>query len=114
MRTRIVYGPRGTKRFYIDGKEVSAEEYARTVHPWKIADLLASGRAPGGTQTTGWPLESVGLAVSPRQVAEANARNKQHGINTRYKPDGTAVVPDAGDYKRLRKIEGVVDRDGFN
>lgn len=108
-----MYGPKGSKRFFIDGKEVTAEEYAKTVHPWKIADILAKFAAPGGTRPGTWPLEGVALAVQPSQVAEANARNKRHGIGARYKPDGTVVIPDAADYKKLQKLERVHNRDDF-
>ena len=108
-----MYGPGGRKRFFVGDNEVSPEEYAATVHPWKIKDLLAEGRAPGGTQPRGWPLTSVALAVQPDQIAEATARNKRHGCRVGYTPEGKAVIPDAGEYRRLRKLEGVFDKDSF-
>lgn len=62
-----------------------------------------------------WPLKSAALAVHPDQVAEANERNRQHGVNVEYHPNtGKAIIPDAAAYKRLRKLEGVHDRDGYS
>lgn len=113
MRTKIVYGPGGKKLFFIDGEEVTAEEYAATVHPWKIKDLLSKMRPPGGTQAAGWPKTSLALACHPEQVAEMNARNKQHGVGTRYSADGVAHVPDAADFRRLQRLEKVHDNDSF-
>jgi hypothetical protein len=113
VRTKIVYGPGGRKLFYIDGKEVTAEEYAETIHPWKIKDLLGKMKAPGGTQASGWPKTSVALACHPDQVAEMNARNKQHGIGTRYDASGTAHVPDAADFRKIQKLERLHDNDSF-
>ena len=113
MRTKIVYGPGGKKRFFIGDREVTPEEYAETVHPWKIRDLLAKMRAPGGTQPAGWPKTSLALSCHPDQVAEMNARNERHGVKTRYDAGGTAHVPDAADFRRLQKLEKVHDNDSF-
>lgn len=55
----------------------------------------------------------MALRVHPKQVKQANARNKRHGISVQYKADGTAVIPDRGEYKRLMKLEGCFDKDGF-
>lgn len=108
-----MYGPGGRKQFFIDGREVTAEEYAKTVHPWKLRDILAKLKAPGGQQPSTWPQKNVALAVQPHQVEAANARNKKHGIGTRYDGEGNAIVPDAADYKRLQRLEGVFNKDDF-
>lgn len=110
-KTKIVWGPRGTKRFYINDKEVTEEEW-HARFPSKIDDLLA-GYFPQVQSPEGWPKRSLALAVHKDQVAEANDRNKKHGIGTRYDTDGTAVIPDNGDRRKLLKLEGFVDKDSF-
>jgi hypothetical protein len=57
-------------------------------------------------------LRSDALGVHPKQVEEANERNRQHGIGTRYEPDGTAVIPDRADRRRLNRLEGFHDKRG--
>jgi hypothetical protein len=96
--------------YYLDGRPVTEEEYYQR-YP---APESRAGDVPGGTSTKGWPMVSVALAVHPDQVAEANERNKRHGVHARYRPDGKCVIPDAADRKRLLKVEGFFDRDGYN
>lgn len=108
-----MYGPKGAKRFFRGEKEITAEEYAALGGRSKIADLLRGAVPPGGTHAKGWPMRSVALACQPSQVADMNARNKRLGIGTRYEGDGTAVIPDAADRRRLIRQERLVDRDSF-
>jgi hypothetical protein len=60
----------------------------------------------------GWPQASVALAVHPDQVAEANERNKRHGVGVTYAADGTALVPDRAERRKLLRLEGYHDRQG--
>lgn len=114
-RTKVVYGPGGRKRFFIDGDEVSPEEYARTVHPWKIKDLLAKSAVVGGLQPSGWPVLSEGMAVGLRQIDEAEARNKRAGCSVKYcRKTGRAILHDAAQKKQLMRIEGMFDKDAFS
>lgn len=85
----------------------------RTCHfqPCRCEDL-ASGEAPGGTQTTGWPKKSLALAVHPEQVAVANARAKRHGIAAHYEADGTCVLADRAARKKMLRLEGFHDNLG--
>lgn len=65
-----------------------------------------SGEVPGAGHC--WPMKCEALAVHPRQVEAINARNKRHGINVQYEPKwGLAIIPDEGEYKKLRRLEGV-------
>lgn len=65
-----------------------------------------SGEVPGAGHC--WPMKCEALAVHPRQVETMNARNKRHGINVQYEPKwGLAIIVDEGEYKKLRKLEGV-------
>lgn len=95
------------KVVYIGGVAMSAAEYRR----------MQRASKPGGgkrrRQRAKWPLVGTALACHPDQVGEMNERNKRLGVNVEYRPDGRPVIPDAGAFKRLRKAEGVVDKDGF-
>jgi hypothetical protein len=96
--------------FLLDGKEVTEEEYRRR-YPLPES---RPGDIVGGTPTRGWPIRSTALAVHPEQVDEANARNKQAGINVRYEPGtGVAIIPDRQERRKLLKEERVVDRDSY-
>lgn len=83
--------------------------------PCRCLDLQLcweEGTGFGGQQTTTYPMESDALACHPSQVEAMEARNKKHGIRVNYKPDGTAVIPDRGERRRLLRLEGMVDRAG--
>lgn len=117
MRFRRSYGKHPT--FYLDDREVTEAEYmkAEAELPDKFAQLVESGELLYSQSTTLWPLRSEALAVSPRQVEAANARNARHGIATRYDArTGQAVIPSAADRAKLIALEartalpGLVDK----
>lgn len=86
----------------------------RTCHfaPCRCEDL-AGGETLPGLALSGWPLISDAMGVHPKQVEQANARNKRHGVNVTYKKNGQAVIPDRGERRKLLKLEGFVDRSSF-
>lgn len=105
----MVAGPGGTFTYYLGDREVTEEEY-RAATPSKLA--LGEESLAGSTKTC-WPMTSEALAVHPNQVAKANKRNKEHGVNVVYDPKtGCAVLPDRGERKRLLKLEGFHDNRG--
>lgn len=54
------------------------------------------------------PLKSDALAVHPRQIEAAIARNKRHGLTSlRYDRRGRPVFTDSGQRRALMKIESV-------
>lgn len=55
---------------------------------------------------------SEGLAVHPKQVEQANARNRRHGVNVVYDQKGMAHIPDRTERKRLLRLEGMHDNSG--
>lgn len=59
------------------------------------------------------PVLSRALKVRPCQVEAARERNKKHGCNVDYLPDGRPIITDANQRRRLMKIEGVFDRDAY-
>lgn len=91
-------------KYFLDGTEVTEAAF-KEVFPDHEG-------APGGHSSSGWPLKSEAAACHPTQVAEMNERNLRHGVATTYLPDGTAVIPNRGDRKKLLRLEGYHDRDG--
>lgn len=113
VRTRIVYESNGNRRFYVDGKEVTQAEHDRLTVS-KIEDLLAEPieLLPGQTPKC-WPMKSDALAVHPKQIPEAMARNKRRGLHVDYDPrDGRAILNDRGQRRDLMRIENCHDNNG--
>ncbi len=108
-RTRIVYGTK--RRYFLDDREVTAEEFHAEV-PTRIDDLLREGLAPGGHLPSCWPMKSMALGVHPKQVQEANERNKRNGVDVTYDRNGRAVIPDRNERKKLLRLEGFRDNNG--
>jgi uncharacterized protein YigE (DUF2233 family) len=93
--------------YFIDGKEVSEEEFAEAFPD-------REGMPNFGHRSGCWPMMSDACAVHPKQVEQANARNKRHGVNVEYSPNsGRAIIPDAKAYKKLRKLEGYHFNNGY-
>ena len=108
-------------------RKINEEEYNKFLKqlPAKDINIAAPGhrgkrviQLSNGEKTevsTGWPMKSEALAVHPSQVAQMNARNKKHGVNVQYCPKwGTAIIPDSGAYKRLRKLENARHNNSYN
>ncbi len=60
-----------------------------------------------------WPKTSTALTVHPDQIEEALVRNKSRGSSVTYERDGTAIIPDKTEFRRIMKIEGMYDKDSF-
>ena len=109
MKGKVIYrnsSSGATPAYFIDGVEVTKEEYDEAF-PSKLEE---------GTPfvSTAWhdPLSSFAFSCHRDQVAEMNARNKEHGIATRYDATGRAHVPSRTDRNKLMKLEGMHDNDG--
>lgn len=114
-RARIVYGPGGRKQFFLGDREVTEAEFAASGRKFRIADLL--GAPPGlgqGAGTTGWPCVSEAMAVSPKQVREAQRVADRHGLGVTYRPDGCMVIPDAAARKRAMRHNKFFCKDSFS
>ena len=95
--------------FFVDGKEVTEAEFLDAFPDQEInSDGIMFGHRPGC-----WPMIGDATAVHPKQVEEARARNKRHGVNVDYLPNGRAVIPDAEAYKKLRRLEGYHFNNGY-
>ncbi len=96
-------------RYYLDGKEVTKEEFDLAVPD---APKAQEGAAPGNRPWTR-PILSDALAVHPDQVDEVMARNREHGLEIEYEREfGRPILKDRDQRRRLMKIEGVHDRNG--
>lgn len=74
--------------------------------------MLREGSPSGGQATTTWPQTSVALSVHPKQVEQANARAKRHGIAVVYKPNGDCVISGRDARRKLLRLEGFHDKSG--
>lgn len=107
MKGRIVYGKNDQKTFFVDGKEVTEEEFHRL-----LPSRQSSGGVPGNS-LVGWtPICSDALAVHPldRQEAMDDARRK--GVPTDFLPDGRPVLTSRSHRKAYLKAYGFHDRGG--
>lgn len=103
---------RGKKpRYFVDGREVSAQEYDKAF-PSKLQQLLEAKELLPANLQTAWPLISDAFAVHPDQVAEATLRNKKAGVNVGYKKNGQAEIPSRHERRKLSILEGCHDKDG--
>lgn len=105
-RGSVRYDARGNGTYTLNGVEVTKAEFDAAFPPKELG-------VPSAAAPSCWPMTSEALAVHPDQVAEANARNKRHGVNATYEPGtGMCLIPDRGERKRLLKLEGFKDRSG--
>lgn len=111
VRGRVTYDRAGKATYFLGDREVPVGEFRKALGVKPFAPD-PHGCVPGGTPTTGWPIRSEALAVHSSQVDEANARARRHGINVHYEADGTCVIPDRGNRKKLLKLEGFHDNSG--
>jgi hypothetical protein len=97
---------------------VKCKKCGGTIHDGtcKICEMLAEQAPPGGT-CTGWPLESMSMAVHSEQAQEANQFLADNGISSReayHKPDGKLVLESATARKKVMKAKGLTDLSAFN
>ena len=105
MRGRITYSRVGQRRFFIDAREVTEAEFTGAFPPKPLG-------VPFAVSPTCWPMVSDALAVHPKQIAAAEARNKRHGVNVVYEPkSGRAILPDRNERRKLLRLETFHDND---
>jgi hypothetical protein len=104
---KVVYHPSGKVEYFVHGRRVSKKQYDRRF-PSKLRTGLPAAPAPGAWQD----FTSLALSVHESQVAEANERNKRHGVRARYDATGLCHIPDRSDRKRLMALEGLHDNSG--
>jgi hypothetical protein len=104
MKGKIVGG-----RYYLEGREVSKEEFDAELPDKTLLD--GSGETFAGTWRQ--PILSDALAVHPAQIPGAMLRNARHGLHVEYnQEDGRPILRDRGQRRDLMRIEGAHDNDG--
>ena len=96
--------------YYLDGRLVSQKKYERRYPPPKA--VTGEFFCPNDKS---WPMVSkLSLACDPDDVQDRNEVMKANGLHgVTYRPDGACEISDESAYKRLRKFEGVFNRDGY-
>lgn len=79
----------------------------------RLCPLFAQGQSAGFANGSGWPMVSEALAVHPKQVGDANARAKRHGINVTYDGKGFCHIPDRNERRKLLRLEALHDNNSF-
>lgn len=105
---RHVYHRDGSESFFIDGAKVSKRRYNRAL-PDK--PIRAGADLPVGWHT---PVLSDALAVHPRQIPEAMARDKLHGLNIEYLPDGRPKITSQAQKRALIKSLGLHENNCYS
>jgi hypothetical protein len=107
VRAKVIWSRDGlTCRCYIEGKEVSREEFDAAL-PAKPLE-----GPPAGPSTSGWPLLSDAMAVHPLDIQEAMDDARRKGVPTNFDPeDGRAEFRDRGHRRDYLRAYGKHDRD---
>lgn len=111
MRKRVVYTRKGPV-YYIGDKVVSKAEFDGSIRmqPLKVGKAAVEHHTTG---YQGYPIKSVGLAVHPDQVKEAQEHSKKLGVPTEFTKDGRAILRDASHRKAYLKAYNMMDRNSF-
>jgi len=105
VKLRHVFGEYGKPdRFYVDGRQVTEEEY-RKVCP---LGRCASGNALQSSKVKA----SIALAVHPKQVKEATEAAIRRGCPTDFLPDGRPIIRSRAHQAEFIKGLGLFNRDG--
>lgn len=103
MKGRIV-GHGKKARFFLDGREVSREEFDAVFPDQGLA---------GGDSLVGWkPLASEALAVHPRQIAEAEESARRKGVPTEFDSQGRPVFTSRSHRRQYLRAYNFHDKDG--
>jgi hypothetical protein len=105
---KIIYGSyRTPDRYFVDGKEVTREQFDAAFPPKDLSE------PPAGPHPGCWPLYSDALAVHPKQIREAMKRDRAHGIASEYNPsDGRMILKDRGQRRDVMRSLGIHDNEG--
>lgn len=98
--------------YFIGDKEVTAAEFTGSFVTRPL-DVNADAVEHHTAGFTGYPIESLAMAVRSGQVAEAAAHDKKLGVPTEYTRSGRPIWRDASHRKKYLKAHGYFDRDAF-
>ena len=106
MRFREVYAM-GGKRYYLDDREVTEEEFRGALPPAKEIGV------PLGGQPYVTPILSDAMAVHPSQIEASMERDRKAGVPTEYTQDGRPIITSHHHQKALAKSLGLHNRNAF-
>jgi hypothetical protein len=111
MKVKIVFGNNGKNLYYVDGKELTKEEFDLAV-PSKGVSI---GACPNTLMQSSeaWPRKSESLGVMPSQVEAAKANSIKIGVPTEFNKEGQAIMRDNAHQKAYLKAMGYVNFDGM-
>lgn len=103
MRGRIRQDSRGNKTFYLDGVEVSEEEF-RAAFPDKPIGA-------GAIRVWNQPIHSEALGVHPDQIPEAMDEDKKLGVGgVEYDHHGRPIFTSSKQFRKYAKAYGKVHK----
>lgn len=90
------------------------QRYVWDGETWVAVEAERSAAQNGGISNSSkcWPMTSLALSVHRKQVGEARARAKRHGINVEYNERGHCIIPDRQERSKLLRLEGLHDNLG--
>ena len=110
----VIRRQRGKTVYFIDGYEVTKDEFDRqTTPPVTLAEGI-SGKADKKRRKRGYPIKSVALAVHSSQVGEAQADSAKKGVPTEFTSGGRPILRDASHRRKYLKAYGFHDRNSYN
>ncbi len=104
---KVVYKRDGTKRYEIDGREVTERQFKRAF-PSRLD--LAQGAMPH--MAASYNLRSEALAVAKEQIPEAAEFAKKRGVPTAFDQIGRPIFTSRDHRRKYMKIHGHFDKDG--
>ena len=94
--------------YFIDGQKVTKRAFDKAFPPKPIRS--------GDQLAIGWhkPVESDALAVHPRQIPEAMAHDKRHGLSIEYLPDGRPKLTSQQQKRDMMKSLGLHENNCYS
>ena len=114
MRSKVIWGTRGKKRFFVNDKEVTEAEFDIAC-PTKVSRLLPAANILAKNSKC-WPRKSDALGGHGSQKAALEAESIRIGVPTEYALDETggcqAVIRSNAHQRDLLKAKGYRNNDG--
>jgi hypothetical protein len=110
MHARIVHRDGAAESlYYLDGKEVSREEFFASFPAQEVESDTGKPGAPSSLISFK-PLHSEALAVHPRQIKEATEDAVRKGVPTEFDPEGRPIFTSSRHFRRYAKRYGFFHR----
>ncbi len=104
---------KGEMKYFVGDREVTAKEFQASFAT-KPLDVSADAVEHHTAGFTGYPIQSVALAVHSSQVAEAQADSVRKGVPTEFTKSGRPILRDAAHRKAYLKAYRMHDANSFS